>query len=123
MARGKILLIDDDTGILGFLQDYFQDRDFAVEVAGDGVEGLEKFKKGKFDLILCDMLMPKMLGIEVLKRVKEASPDQRVMMMTGVTEKSMMEKAKALGCYLYLTKPVQLAELEMRVSECFPKSK
>lgn len=123
MARGRILLIDDDSGICGFLQDFFQDRDFDVEVAADGAEGFEKFKKGKFDLVLCDMLMPKMLGTEVLRRIKESNPNQRVMMMTGVTEKSMAEKAKALGCQLYLTKPVQLTELEARVAECFPKSK
>lgn len=118
--RGHILLIDDDVGIRGFLQDYFQDRDFNVEIASDGAEGWGKFQKGKYDLVLCDMLMPKMSGLEVLKRIKELNPTQRVLMMTGVTENSTVEKAKELGCYLYLTKPVKLPELEERVTECFP---
>lgn len=120
MARGKILIIDDDVGIRGFLRDFFEDRDFDVEIAGDGAEGLACFQKGKFDLVLCDMLMPKMIGIDVMRAIKKSHPTQRVVMMTGVTEASMVEKTKALGCHLYLTKPVKLDELEARVAECFP---
>ena len=119
MPGKKLLLIDDDIGIRGFLKDYFEDRDFNVEMAGDGAEGWEKFQKGQYDLVLCDMLMPKMIGLDVLKRIKESKPDQRIIMLSGVTEESMMEKAQKLGCHLYITKPVQLAELEAKVSECF----
>lgn len=120
MAGKKILVIDDDISIRGFLKDFFEDRDFNVETAEDGAQGVEKFKQGTYDLVICDMLMPKMIGTEVLRRIKEAKADQRVIMMTGVKEDSMMQKAKALGCHLYLTKPVQLSELEARVAECFP---
>ncbi len=120
MARGKILLIDDDIGIRGFLQDFFEDRDFDVQIAADGAEGVKLYEKGKFDLVLCDMLMPVMLGIEVLRKIKAAKPDQKIIMMTGVSEQSMVEKCKTLGCSLYLIKPVQLSELEARVAECFP---
>ena len=116
----KILVIDDDLTIRSFVQDFFEDRGFDVTTAADGAEGFEKFQKGAFDLVLCDMLMPKMIGVEVLKRIKELKPEQRVIMMTGVKENTMMEKAKSLGCYLYLTKPVQLNELEAKVKECFP---
>ena len=120
MAAQNILVIDDDFSIRGFLQDFFEDRGFNVTAAGDGADGFDKFQKGNFDLVLCDMLMPKMIGTEVLRRIKELKPDQKVIMMTGVKEDSMMEKAKALGCHLYLTKPVQLGELEARVNECLP---
>ena len=68
---------------------------------------------------MCDMLMPRMIGLNVLKAIREIKPEQRVIMMTGVKEDSMMTKAQALGCHLYLTKPVKLAELEARVAECF----
>ncbi len=115
-----ILVIDDDFSIRGFLKDFFEERDFNVVAAGDGLEGFEQFQKGTFDLVLCDMLMPRMIGTEVLRRIRELKPDQKVIMMTGVKEDSMMEKCKALGCHLYLTKPVQLTELEARVAECFP---
>ncbi len=118
MAK-KILLVDDEIEIRGFMQDYFEDREFQVSIASDGAEGLALFEKDQFDLIVCDMLMPKMIGIEFLRRVKEKKPDQRVIMMTGVKEESMMEKAKALGCLHYLTKPVKLSDIEARVNECF----
>ena len=120
MARGKILLIDDEPGVREFLQIFFEDRDFNIEIAEDGPAGLEKLQKENFDLVFCDMLMPKMMGIEVLRRIKELKPSQKVIMMSGVKENSMIEKAKSLGCHLYLTKPVRLEEVEAKVRECFP---
>jgi two-component system, OmpR family, response regulator VanR len=119
MARGKILLIDDEEQIREFLKDFFEDRDYNVETAFDGLAGFEKFKAGSYDLVVCDMIMPNMIGNEVLRRIKEIKPDQKVIMMTGVREDSMVQKAKDLGCYLYLNKPVRLSELEAKVAECF----
>ena len=121
MARGKILVIDDEIGAREFLRDFLEDRDFNVTIAEDGQAGVEIFEKDpSFDLILCDMLMPRMIGLQVLQRVKAIKPDQLLILMTGVKDDSMKEKAKALGCHLYLTKPVQLTEVEARVLECFP---
>lgn len=122
MARGKILLVDDEAEVREFLKDYFEDRDFDVSVACNGEEGLEEFRKQAFDLVVCDMLMPKMIGLEFLKRAKEIKPEQKIILMTGVKEDSMVEKAKALGCHLYIFKPVRLKEVEARVLECFPNS-
>ena len=119
MGIKKILVIDDDAGIREFLKTFFEEREYDIETAFDGQDGVEKFKKGSYDLVMCDMLMPRMIGMNVLKTIKEIKPDQRVIMMTGVKEDSMMANAKTLGCQLYLTKPVKLAELETRVAECF----
>ena len=120
MIRGKILLVDDEIEVRQFLQAYFEERDFKVEVASDGVEAFEKFQKDSFDLAVVDMLMPKMMGTELLRRIKEAKPAQCVIMMTAVKEDSMVQKARALGCQHYLTKPLRLADLEARVAECLP---
>lgn len=122
MARGKILIIDDELEIRDFLRDFFEDRDFNVITAPNGLEGFEKFKLEPFDLVICDMLMPKMIGLDVLRNIKSTCPEQRVIMMTGVKEASMVEKAKNLGCHHYLTKPVGLTDLETRVEECFSAS-
>lgn len=118
MESGNILVIDDEVEVRGFVQMFFEDRGYNVEVAQNGEKGLEKFKQGKFDLVVCDMLMPRMLGIHVLKAIKDLRPDQRVIMMTGVKEDSMVAKAKELGCLHYLTKPIGLQELEAKVNEC-----
>lgn len=116
----KLLLVDDEIEIRGFLKDYFEDRDFDVSIAGDGMEGMELFEKQSFDLIVCDMMMPKMIGLEFLRRVKAKKPDQKVIIMSGVKEETMVAKAKELGCEHYLAKPVRLADIEAKVSECFP---
>lgn len=119
MALGKILVIDDEPGIRDFIKMYFEDRDYDVDIAADGQEGVEIFAKGSYDLVLCDMLMPRMLGIQVLERIRAQKPDQKVIMMTGVKDETMVAKAKALGCHLYINKPVKLNELEASVAECF----
>lgn len=118
--QGKILVIDDDPGIREFIKMYFEDREYNVDIAADGQEGVDLFAKNSYELVLCDMLMPRMIGIQVLERIKTAKPDQKVIMMTGVKDETMTAKAKSLGCLLYLNKPVKLQELEARVTECFP---
>lgn len=122
MQQGQILLVDDEPEIRGFLQDYFEDRDYRVLTACDGEDGLEIFSKNNFDLIVCDMLMPKMIGMEFLRQVKAQKPEQRVIFMTGVKEPGMIAKAEALGCLHYLTKPIRLSELEAKVAQVFKSS-
>ena len=119
MSAGKILLIDDEIEIRGFLQNFFEENEYDVLVANNGEEGWEKFQQGSYDLVVCDMMMPKMLGIEVLRRIREKVPTQKVIMLTGVKEQTMVDKAKALGCKFYLNKPFSLKDLGERVEECF----
>lgn len=119
MSKGKILIIDDEPDVRGFLRDYFEDREYDVLTACDGEEGIKFAEKNDFDLILCDMMMPKMIGLEFLRQIKEKKPSQRVIFMTGVQEPSMMAKAQALGCLHYVTKPVRLADIEAKVAACF----
>ena len=116
---GRILLIDDEYEIRDFMKDFFEERGYRVEVAGDGLEGVEKFSQGgDYDLVLCDMMMPKLLGVDVLKKIKETRPAQKVIMITGVREASMVQKAKDLGCLHYLNKPFSLNDIAERVAEC-----
>lgn len=122
MGKGKILLIDDEPGVREFVKDFFEDREYNVVMAFDGLMGLEAFGKEEFDLVICDMLMPKMMGIDVLAAIKKLKPGQKVIMMSGVKEDSMVERAKALGCQHYITKPVRMADVEERVQECLSSS-
>ena len=122
MARGKILIVDDEIEVRGFFQAFLEDRDFLVVTAANGEEGFEKFQQEPFDLVISDMLMPRMIGLELLRRIKTAKPDQRVILMTGVKEETMVAKAKALGCQFYITKPVTLADVEAKVVEALQKS-
>jgi DNA-binding response OmpR family regulator len=115
---GKILLIDDEVDIRGFMQMFFEDRGFEIDIAEDGLQGVEKFKLNQYDLILSDMMMPGMLGLDVLRHIKQVKPEQKVILITGVKEKSMVQKAMELGCQHYLNKPFNLKELESIVDKC-----
>ena len=119
MAKGKILIIDDEIEVRGFFHDYLEERGYRVIAASDGEQGWEFFQKENFDLVICDMMMPKMIGLEFLRLAKGLKPNQKIIMMTAVKEESMTAKAKALGCTHYLTKPVGLTAVEAKISECF----
>src|SRR3546814_7544266 len=68
----KILLVEDDAKIRAILKEILQEKNHEVDEAGDGQEGLKKLEQGLYDLCICDIKMPKMDGLEVLDRVKEA---------------------------------------------------
>lgn len=116
--KGKILIIDDEEPIREFLRLFFEDRDFAVEAALDGVDALEKAKKQEYDLIICDVMMPRMHGHVFLKKLREFRPKQKAIVMSGISEETLMAKIKE-GCWWYLTKPFKLSDLEACVERCF----
>ncbi|HMP95063.1 MAG TPA: response regulator, partial [Phnomibacter sp.] len=79
----KVLIIDDERAIRNTLAEILQDEGYKVEVAENGEEGLEKFKKCPFDVVLCDIKMPKMDGIEFLEKSREINPDVPLIMISG----------------------------------------
>src|SRR5436190_22544629 len=79
----KILIIDDEKAIRSALKDILLYEKFEVDEANDGMEGLKKAEGGKFDLVLCDIKMPKMDGMEVLLKLQEMDADIPVVMISG----------------------------------------
>ena len=121
----KVLVVDDSSTMRKLVTRTLTETTYKptkVTEAVDGVDAWEKFCDGDYDLVLCDMLMPQMIGLEVLRRIKGLKPDQRFILLTSVKEESMMKKAQELGCSIYLNKPIRLVDLEAKVEECFPKS-
>ena len=113
----KILIIDDEQESCRLLSDYLKRRNFAVEIALDGINGLEKVKLANPDLVLCDISMPGLSGIEVLKKIKEYNPHIIVIMLTGFgTLESAIECLK-LGAYDHIAKPVELEKLLVLLKE------
>ncbi|RMG07577.1 MAG: sigma-54-dependent Fis family transcriptional regulator [Planctomycetota bacterium] len=108
----SVLLIDDDPGIRKLLSRELKRRELAVDTAADGAQGLSMLDRVGYDVVVCDVRMPDMDGLEVLRRIKEREPDiTEVIMLTGHgTIDSAIEAIKA-GAYHYLTKPVKVAEL------------
>lgn len=111
MERNRILIIDDDEIVRKSCEKVLSPEGYITVTAGSGREGLKLLSKKPFDLVLTDLRMPDMDGIEVLKRVKEGWPDIEVIIITGYgTVKSAIEAIR-YGAYDYIEKPFSPEEL------------
>jgi two-component system response regulator (stage 0 sporulation protein F) len=118
MGEKSILVVDDQIGVRRLLVETFRDQGFEVDLAANGYEALEKLNDKAPDLILLDMKMPGMNGLEVLRQIKQKYPDQAVIMMTAYGELEIVNEAINLGVKECITKPFdinQLRELAQRI--------
>jgi len=113
----KILIADDNRQNCELLDAYLADEDYEITFAYDGQETLEKVAEASPDLILLDIMMPKLSGYEVCSQLKrdEATAAIPILMVTALNERGDIEKAVAAGCDDFLTKPVNQLELKTRV--------
>lgn len=118
----KVLVVDDEESVRLFLQDFLFDRDFNALVAATGEEALEKISREKPDIVLLDIMMPGMSGLECLERIKAKFPKTVVIMISAQTEVSLVAKAKQLGAFDYITKPFSLEDLESELVDLIRKS-
>ncbi len=123
MDRGKILAIDDEPNIRRLIQNEFQLEGFEVTIAKDGEEGLALFDQQTFDIVLLDIKLPRMSGIEVLRKLKRKSPLTEVFMITGYGDIKTAVESLKLGAREYITKPFKLDELITLVKELIPDQK
>ena len=115
--KPTILIVDDNVPNLELLQAYLEDLDCNIILSTDGYDALEKVKNESPDLILLDVMMPRLSGFEVCKRLKD-SPDTEnipVIMVTALTEFGDIERAINSGTDDFLSKPVNKLELVTRV--------
>ena len=108
----KILTVDDEMGIDSFFYEFFTVRNYEVLNAQSGKEAIEIVKKEKPRIVLLDINMRGMDGIETLKRIKEIDKDAVVIMVTGVKDEDVAKKALELGAADYITKPLSLEYLD-----------
>lgn len=111
----KLLIIDDDFPTTDFLRNFFKKRDYHVFTANDGEEALSIAKEKHPDIVLLDIKMPGLSGIEVLRQLKERDKSIKIIMMTAVKDEAMIELAKKYGASEYITKPFSLDYLEKDV--------
>jgi len=111
----KILVVDDQLGVRRLLFETFREDQHEVEMAANGEEAVLLLKTFKPDLIMMDMKMPGMNGIETLKQIRALDRQVGVIMMTAYGDAQNMEQAKDLGILHYLGKPFDLFELRERV--------
>ena len=111
----RILVVDDERDVVDFLASELARREFAVETALSGEEAIEKMKAHRPHLLLLDIRMPGMGGIEVLRQAKQIDPTVGVIMVTAVHEEDIAKSAMALGAHDYITKPIDFNYLNMAV--------
>lgn len=119
----KILVCEDDETVTDFLIRFLgRQGGFCVDVARNGQEALEKFRSNRYLLILLDVKMPVMDGMETLKRLKEADKNADVIMMTAWPEVEAAKEAVRLGARDYIVKPFDLAYLTSVLASKIPSA-
>ena len=121
MKKPAVLLIDDEEAILAGISYVLEKNGYRVVTANGGEQGLEVFKKENLQMVITDLVMDGIGGLEVLKQVKEIEPETMVVIMTGHGEMDSSIEALRLGASDYLLKPCKEEELLFRVTRCFEK--
>jgi two-component system, NtrC family, nitrogen regulation response regulator NtrX len=118
----NILIIDDEKAIRKTLMEILSYEGYSIEEAGDGEEGLKKFREKTFDVVLCDIKMPKMDGLEFLDKAREANPDIPVIMISGHGTIETAVEAVKKGAYDYISKPPDLNRLLITIRNALDKT-
>jgi len=117
-----ILIIDDEKAIRKTLTEILSFEGYKIDEAADGEEGLKKFKEKTFDLVLCDIKMPKMDGIEFLEKAGEVNADVPIIMISGHVNIETAVEAVKKGAYDYISKPPDLNRLLITIRNAMDKS-
>ncbi len=118
----NILIIDDEKAIRKTLSEILSYEGYKIEEAGDGEEGLKKFNEKVFDVVLCDIKMPKMDGLEFLDKAGESNPDVPVIMISGHGTIETAVEAVKKGAYDYIAKPPDLNRLLITIRNAMDKT-
>lgn len=114
--KARILVVDDEESIREFLEIMLRKEGYEVTCAEDGQKAIDVLKKKAFDMVVSDLQMPNLTGLELLKQVRDQHPDMLFMMITafGTTETAV--EAMKLGAYDYLTKPFKIDEVRINIA-------
>ncbi len=117
MNRPRILVIDDEEIVRVSCKKCLTPEGYDVDTASNGIEGLQLAQATKYDLVLTDLKMPEMDGMEFIIKAKESQPDTRIIMITGYSTVEHAVKAMRLGAYNYIEKPFTPVTLITAVRE------
>jgi DNA-binding NtrC family response regulator len=122
-SKAKILVIDDEPVVLKSCDRILSEEGYEIQTVQTGAEGLQKLAGDKFDIVLTDLMMPEMSGMEILKRIIVSYPDSITVMMTGYSTVQTAVEAMKLGAYDYIPKPFTPEELIESVEHALEKKK
>lgn len=121
---GRILVVDDDEDVRSIYHDFLTQKGYKVDLAKDGQEGLQKILEGGYDLILLDVMMPKIDGLGILRTLKDRNPGSNtyngnIVILSVLNQPYIIEQAMSLGAKGYLDKSSVNPDEAMKVIETF----
>ena len=115
VGLGRILIVDDEQSVREVLSEYFIEQGYSVEYAGGGEEALALVQRSTPDLVLLDVRMPGIDGVETLRRIREIAPDVAVIMVTANEDVGLARETLKLGALDYVAKPFDFVYLERAI--------
>lgn len=116
VSLGRILIVDDEPPVLEVLSEYFTTQGYAIATAQNGAEALEAVGRERPDLVLLDVRMPGMDGVEVLKRLRTIEPGLAVIMVTANEDVALARETLKIGAFDYVAKPFDFRYLDRAVA-------
>jgi DNA-binding NtrC family response regulator len=119
----KILIIDDEKAVADILKDFLSEKERSVDVCYSGLSGIQSIQKNSYDLLIVDLVMPKVGGLDILRYAKKTNPDALVIIITGHASLETAVMAIKEGAYDYIRKPCKLEEIRIVVENAIDKIK
>jgi two-component system, OmpR family, response regulator len=119
---GRILVVDDEPDLVTILTKYFSDAGYTVDAASHGGDALIAVSQYQPDVVVLDVLMEGLDGVQVLQRIRSLDPAIRVIMITGSSDTTLKPTTMSMGAFAYVSKPVSLQLLHEAVSAAFSRS-
>jgi DNA-binding response OmpR family regulator len=118
----RILIVEDNKDLAALLGMHLRDLSYSVDIAGDGLDGLAKAESGQYNLIILDLMLPGLDGLEVCRRLRGSSPYVPILMLTSKASELDRVLGLELGADDYVTKPFSIMELRARVKAIFRRA-
>lgn len=113
--KKKILIVDDDFSLRSLMEVVFKDEGYSVSLAGDGISALKALEREKYDILLTDVNMPNVDGVELFNNVKKLYPQIPVIFISGYDHKNLAEKLLREGALYFFKKPLNLNILKRAI--------
>lgn len=115
--KGVVGVVDDKAAIREMLKELLEMEGFTVYTGADGYQAIELVTHQSLDLLLLDLSMPNMNGLEAGKQIHDLDPAQKIVFLTGYDEEIFLEEIRAIGDYEYLAKPFNLSDIVQKVKD------
>jgi len=113
----RIMIIEDDEEMRSLLKDFFEEEGFETDSVSNGVDALRMLSKDHFDLVITDIRMPGLTGLDILPRIRRLKPETPIIVMTAYGSDDVRRRSLERGATIYLEKPIHLSKLRTVIRE------